>query len=149
TDESSDDDELLTVDVDSILDAFNRALGQSLAHEYYLGWHYRSADPRLIEFSNARFYDNRMITFPGTAVEPPLQVVEVEGAGDNTAKGSGTSDRATAAEVTRVVDLMIEHVHQRPDESLGVIALSLKQAERIDYALNQRLKADPTLRAYF
>ncbi|BFU45761.1 hypothetical protein KRMM14A1004_39980 [Krasilnikovia sp. MM14-A1004] len=146
-DSDADEDDLLTEDVESVLDAFNRALGQSLAHEYYLGWHYRSADPRLIEFSNAHFYDNRITTFPGTAVEPPLTFTEV--IGDSTAGGSGTSERATAAEVDRVVDLMIEHVQQRSDESLGVIALSAKHADRIEAALTQRLRSDPSLQNYF
>src|SRR5690606_17902386 len=81
--EADGDDEdppgLLSEDVDSILDAFNRALGESLAHEYYLGWHYRSEDARLIALSNAMFYDNRMITFPGSAVEPPLRLITVSG----------------------------------------------------------------------
>ncbi|GAB5378069.1 MAG: hypothetical protein AcusKO_45310 [Acuticoccus sp.] len=29
-----------------------------------LRWHYRSRDPRLIQFSNERFYDGRLVLFP-------------------------------------------------------------------------------------
>ncbi|HEY6314919.1 MAG TPA: AAA domain-containing protein [Streptosporangiaceae bacterium] len=44
-----------------------------------------------------------------------------------------------AAEVTRVVELILEHACARPDESLGVIALGIKHAERIDLALREAL----------
>ena len=66
--------DLLTDDAESVLEAFDRALGGFSRHEYYLGWHYRSQDARLIAPSNAFFYDNRMVTFPGTAVAAPLRV---------------------------------------------------------------------------
>ena len=35
-----------------------------LFREAYLKWHYRSRDERLIKFSNAFFYENRLVTFP-------------------------------------------------------------------------------------
>jgi len=155
--EADGDDEdppgLLSEDVDSILDAFNRALGESLAHEYYLGWHYRSEDARLIALSNAMFYDNRMITFPGSAVEPPLRLITVSGeaelASGSRGRDTGTSDRVMAPEVERVVDLMVQHARQRPTESLGVIALSMKQADRIEAALQKRLRDEPDIRDFF
>ena len=105
--------DLLTQDAESVLEAFNRALGRTLAREYYLGWHYRSQDARLIAPSNAFFYDNRMVTFPGTAVASPIEFVLVEGA--------ESKDGSSPQEVRRVVDLMIGHARRRPGESLGVI----------------------------
>ena len=32
-----------------------------------LAWHYRSADERLIAFSNAHLYGRSMLTFPGVS----------------------------------------------------------------------------------
>jgi len=46
------------------------------------------------------------------------------------------------AEVDKVVELILEHARTRPRESLGVIALGVKHAERIDAALRAAL-ADP------
>src|SRR5262249_17339204 len=36
-----------------------------------LRWHYRSKHESLIAFSNAEFYDNRLITFPSPSVTAP------------------------------------------------------------------------------
>ena len=42
-----------------------------------LEWHYRSQDERLIAFSNASFYDGRLVTFPGPAGATSIQHVLV------------------------------------------------------------------------
>ena len=133
--------DLLTQDAESVLEAFNRALGRTLAHEYYLGWHYRSQDARLIAPSNAFFYDNRMVTFPGTAVASPIEFVLVDGA--------ESKDGSSPQEVRRVVDLMIGHARRRPSESLGVITMGITHANRIEEALNIRLRTEPDAREWF
>ncbi len=133
--------DLLTQDAESVLEAFNRALGRTLAHEYYLGWHYRSQDARLIAPSNAFFYDNRMVTFPGTAVTSPIEFVLVDGA--------ESKDGSSPQEVRRVVDLMIGHARRRPSESLGVITMGITHANRIEEALNVRLRNEPDARDWF
>jgi very-short-patch-repair endonuclease len=135
------DRDLLTQDAESVLDAFQRALGSTLAHEYYLGWHYRSRDARLIAPSNTFFYNNRMVTFPGTAVEPPIEFIQVEAA--------ESRDGSSPQEVRRVVDLMIGHARRRPTESLGVITMGITHAIRIEDALRQRLRTEPDVRDWF
>ena len=42
-----------------------------------------------------------------------------------------------ADEVAEVVRLILEHARTRPGESLGVIALGMRHAERIDLALRR------------
>lgn len=133
--------DLLTQDAESVLEAFNRALGRTLAHEYYLGWHYRSQDARLIAPSNAFFYDNRMVTFPGTAVASPIEFVLVDGA--------ESRDGSSPQEVRRVVDLMIGHARRRPTESLGVITMGITHANRIDEALHLRLRTEADAQEWF
>ncbi|HEY7175684.1 MAG TPA: AAA domain-containing protein, partial [Micromonosporaceae bacterium] len=135
------DRDLLTQDAESLLDAFNRALGQALANEFYLGWHYRSRDARLIAPSNAFFYGGRMVTFPGTAVTAPIRFVEVPSA--------ESADGTSAVEVRRVVDLVIEHARAHPSESLGVITMGITHAHRIEDTLYQRLRTAPELRDWF
>ena len=97
-----------------------------------LSWHYRSRDERLVAFSNDRIYGGALTTFPGVARDDVLRhvVVGQDGTGDT-----------VAAEVTEVVRLVLEHARTRPGESLGVIALGVKHAERVDTALRAALAA--------
>ena len=99
-----------------------------------LTWHYRSRDERLVAFSNERIYGGALTTFPGVARDDVLRHVVV---GQD---GSAASD-GVSAEVTEVVRLILEHARTRPGESLGVIALGVKHAERVDAALRDALTA--------
>jgi very-short-patch-repair endonuclease len=99
-----------------------------------LTWHYRSRDERLVAFSNERIYGGALTTFPGVARDDVLRHVVV--GQDGSAANDGVS-----AEVTEVVRLILEHARTRPTESLGVIALGVKHAERIDAALRDALTA--------
>jgi hypothetical protein len=52
--------------------------------------------------------------------------------------------------VDKVVELVLEHARIRPQESLGVIALGVRHAERIDLALRSALEsAGPEVEAFF
>jgi very-short-patch-repair endonuclease len=89
-----------------------------------LNWHYRSRDERLVAFSNDRIYGGALTTFPGVARDDCLRhavVADVE------------------AEVAEVVRLILEHARTRPGESLGVIALGMRHAERVDAAVRAAL----------
>ncbi|MGH3206617.1 MAG: AAA domain-containing protein [Trebonia sp.] len=97
-----------------------------------LTWHYRSRDERLVAFSNERIYGGALTTFPGVARDEVLRHVVV----GQDASGSGDG---VSAEVTEVVGLILDQVRTRPGESLGVIALGVKHAERIDAALRAAL----------
>ena len=59
-------------------------------------------------------------------------------------------EASVAAEAVRVVELVLEHARSRPAESLGVIALGVKHAERIDLALREALAGvDPRVEVFF
>ena len=132
----------LAVDAESILDVFETALGDTLASQYRLLWHYRSRDARLIDFSNNYFYDNSLMTFPGTLQESPVVLDEVEQIVGRYAKADD--------EVDAVVDAIFTHVSARPEKSLGVIALGIKHANRIQSAFQTRLRdSGPTSQAFF
>ena len=98
-----------------------------------LNWHYRSRDERLVAFSNDRIYGGALTTFPGVARDDCLRHVVV--AQD---PGPGQESSVTA-EVAEVVRLVLEHARTRPKESLGVIALGMRHAERIDAAVRTAL----------
>jgi hypothetical protein len=112
-----------------------------------LQWHYRSRDESLIVFSNQQIYrpdGQEMITFPGPGAESAVTHVLVEGA-----TGGDGAEESNAEEVRRVVELVLEHAEDRPEETLGVIAMGIKHASRIQAALDEALRGRLDLEAFF
>jgi hypothetical protein len=139
--EDEDDEDTVSFEAgfESVLDALRPLLPTAA-----LTWHYRSRDERLVAFSNERIYGGALTTFPGVLRDDCLRHVVV--AQDKTPG----QDASVTAEVTRVVELILEHARTRPEESLGVIALGIKHAERIDLALREALaSAGPQTEAFF
>jgi very-short-patch-repair endonuclease/DNA polymerase III delta prime subunit len=129
----------LTSGYESILDV----LGALLPWRS-LTWHYRSRDERLIAFSNAHIYDSSLVTFPGIAGQGCLRHVNVPQ--DSATPGQ---EESVAAEARRVVDLVIDHAETQPHESLGVITMGIKHAERIQAELLTRLANRRDLDEFF
>ena len=125
-------DEAITEGVESILDVLAAALPSRR-----LTWHYRSLDERLIAFANAQVYEGSLVTFPGTGTDPVVRHVLVDGHGI-VAEGEAAVE-TTTTEVDRVVEVVLEHARTRPDRSLGVIALGITHATRVDEALRRAL----------
>jgi very-short-patch-repair endonuclease len=109
-----------------------------------LTWHYRSKDERLIAFSNANLYDRSLTTFPGVAGDECLSHELI-----SFSPPIGDDTLSVADEVNRVVDLILEHAKTRPHETLGVIAMGIKHANRIDEALRQRRADRPEIEEFF
>jgi very-short-patch-repair endonuclease len=124
---------------ESILDVL-----ASLLRSSTLRWHYRSRDERLIAFSNAWIYDRLLTTFPGVTGESCLRHVHV----DQLPAAAG-QEESVAAEVDQVVELALEHARIRPNESLGVITMGIKHADRVDLALRHALVAHTELQPFF
>ncbi len=110
-----------------------------------LGWHYRSRDERLIAFSNAQpnLYNWALTTFPGVAGPDCLSHVAIPFRPGRLGQEDSVTD-----EVARVVELVADHARTRPDVSLGVIAMGLKHANRINEALRRERATDPDLDAF-
>jgi len=125
-------DDSLTEGFESILDVLSAALPVRR-----LTWHYRSLDERLISFANAQMYDGTLVTFPGTSEEAVVGLEVVDGSAP--VQPGLEAIESTQAEVDRVVKLVLAHSRTRPGESLGVIALGIKHANRIDQALRSAL----------
>ena len=139
-DEESDEDEALTV-YESILGRLQGLLGSH--QRYRLRWHYRSLDERLISFSNTEIYGGDLVTFPGTGVDAPVRLAIVDGTAVIGQDGSAPE------EVAEVVRLALEQATRQPGETLGVITMGTKHAERIDKALRKALLDRPELSAFF
>jgi len=123
---------------ESVLDAL-----RPLLPTWPLAWHYRSRDERLVAFSNTRIYGGALTTFPGVFRDDCLRHVVVS-------QGPEPGQEVSViAEVEQVVELILEHARTRPRESLGVIALGIRHAERIDAALRYALGDHPDLEGFF
>jgi very-short-patch-repair endonuclease len=59
------------------------------------------------------------------------------------------SEESSSAEVRRVVELIVEHAAEHPEHSLGVIAMGIKHADRIDGTLRLALRERPDLEDFF
>ena len=146
TDDGDDDDVdshlSLTEDIESLLD-----VSGVLLRDKMLQWHYRSRDDRLIAFSNAHIYGGSLTAFPGAIVDPPVTHCLIP---FRSIPGV-TGTRSNPDEVQRVVELILEHARETPDESLGVIAFGQHHANNIDNALMRRLSEvnDSSLDVFF
>ena len=112
-----------------------------------LTWHYRSRDERLIAFANDAMYDGRLTTFPGTSLESAVTFEPVDG--QAVVQPGVDTIETTDGEVARVVELVLEHARTRPAESLGVIALGIKHADRLEEAITDALRTAPDVAAFF
>jgi hypothetical protein len=131
-------------DVDGALDDFESILDrlQPFIPSRTLTWHYRSRDERLIAFSNKEIYNRTLVTFPSTYTTSALRHIVVRS--DTPPGGS-----FMVAESERIVDLILTHAVERPEESLGVITLGLRGAETIHTRLRTALTARPELANFF
>jgi hypothetical protein len=130
--EGAPETEALTEGFESVLDVLTAALPTRR-----LSWHYRSLDERLVAFANREMYGGSLVTFPGTGSDPVVRLESVDGSG--VVQPGQEAIESTEAEVDRVVELVLEHARTRPRESLGVIALGIRHANRLDEALRRAL----------
>jgi very-short-patch-repair endonuclease len=140
-----DDDE--DVDDDDELGVFQSVLDLCKAAGAFpslpLTWHYRSQHEDLITYSNFRFYDRALHTFPGAsyrAADIGIEVFVVDGI----YRRGGARDNPIEAE--RVVDRILEHRTSHPELSLGVVTFSVAQEDAVLAAVERRAIEEPVLR---
>lgn len=107
-----------------------------------LNWHYRSRHESLIAFSNATYYENRLITFPSPVTEDrAVRFERVQGVYD---RGGSRTNRAEAAAIVAAIE---EHYldPRRKAESLGVVTFNQAQQNLIEKLLDARRQASTPL----
>jgi hypothetical protein len=104
---------------------------------------YRTRDDRLLAFPARTPYRGRMAMVPGVRGASRLRHELI----DTTGEGDDPID-STAAEVARVVDMVLEHARARSYESLGVVTLGSRHARRIDDALRRALVRAPDVATF-
>lgn len=129
-------------DLESILD---QALAARLPHLRLMG-HYRSRHETLIAFSNSKYYDNTLITYPSSETkESAVTLHRVDGI---YAKGKGRNNpieaKAVVAEVVRrLIDPKLN------GQSIGVVTFNTDQQRTIEDLLDEARRNNPEIEPYF
>lgn len=130
-----DDESAALVQTDSILDA-----AMPLFKMRRLRWHYRSQHESLIAFSNRNFYNNDLVIFPSPHAKSPEFGVKF-----SYVKGGRFVNQYNVEEASVVAKAVVKHALNHPKESLGIVAMSSKQREQIERAVEEECKADDTV----
>lgn len=129
-------------DLESILD---EALAASVKHHRLTG-HYRSRHESLIAFSNHRYYEGDLVTYPSCETrQSAVSFRQVDGL---YMKGKGRTNppeaKAVVAEIVRRLrDPELSRL------SIGVVAMNAEQQRLIENLLDDERRADPSLEEHF
>ena len=128
-------------DLESVLDD---CLALSMPQKHLL-WHYRSRHESLIAYSNAKYYENKLFTFPS----PDDQVsevswVHVDGYYD---KGSTKTNKAEAKAIVDEISRRLRDPQLRK-LSIGVVTFSQSQQNLVDDMLMEAFRSEPELETF-
>ena len=126
------DDHFTTTDAESILDVCSSHFRPTRS----LRWHYRSQHHSLIAFSNHSFYRGNLVIFPSPYGQGGKLGVRAVYLAD-----AIYENQTNLREAKRAVDAVVEHIASRPNESLGIVTLNIKQRDLIAELLEERLKS--------
>lgn len=112
-----------------------------------LKWHYRSRHEGLIAFSNAKIYNNQLVTFPSNIDKKEgygVEYIYVEnGYYDKGGKNGNVNEAA------KVAELVFKHFKGTPNKSLGVITFGTHQQEAIEAAITKIRVEHPEFEIFF
>lgn len=117
---------LVPADLESIL---SEAVESQLPRKL-LSWHYRSRDESLIAFSNLRYYDGRLATFPAPPSSDGNTAVELRQVQGVWEGGNTRAARVNREEASRVVEEIRQLSHQ-DEASLGVVTFNSQQRDLV------------------
>ncbi|GGF42498.1 DUF3320 domain-containing protein [Echinicola rosea] len=132
------DDEDQNEDLESILDDCEALSVPSKQ----LRWHYRSKHESLISFSNVKFYENSLFTFPSPDdLASRVKMVHVDGIYD---RGKTRQNKAEALAIVNEIEKRLQ-VPKGERKSLGVVTFSSAQQTLIEDLLMERFREKPEL----
>ncbi len=136
TDDQGTDDFQQVEDLESILD---ECLGAGLAM-FDLEWHYRSRHESLITFSNIKYYESKLITFPSPVTDDvAVRLEKVPGVYD---RGGSRTNRIEAQALVGAIE---KHYLDSTKEglSLGVVTFNQPQQMLIVQLVDARRRDNP------
>ncbi len=129
-------------DLESILDEM---LGCNLP-VINLSWHYRSRHESLITFSNQRYYDGNLVTFPSpVTTDTAVSMDYLEGCYE---RGASQTNRAEAEAIVAEIEQRLMDP-ARNQQSLGVVTFNQKQQMLILDLLDAARQRNPQLDRFF
>ncbi|MEH1833860.1 MAG: AAA domain-containing protein [Nostoc sp.] len=128
SDDSNDEEEVY----ENLLDECSPL---SIMKEFTLRWHYRSQNESLIAFSNQKFYNSKLISFPNPVkdVSRGVHFHPVEGGIYD--RGGKRKDNIREAE--EIAKLIVQHFQRHLKQTLGIITSSKQQAKAIWEQVNR------------
>lgn len=142
----SDDADELDSDVKDFTSILELAKSSGAFRNLGLRWHYRSRHEALIAFSNYRFYDGHLITYPSAQEEGTDVGVEFFHVDGMYRRGGGADN---PKEARAVAERVIQHYRTRPGLSLGVVTFSVAQADAVVAAVDELRTLHRDLDAHF
>jgi very-short-patch-repair endonuclease len=142
--ESTADDEDVEADLESILD---ECISANLPMRN-LNWHYRSRHESLIAFSNQRYYQSKLVTFPSPHTsDKAVRLCPVAGVYDK--GGSRTNLIEARSLVADLVARLKSPAFRESGHTVGVVTFNGEQQKLIMDMLDDACRKDPSLESYF
>ena len=139
---TTDDD--VEEDMESILD---ECLGAGVP-SHSLSWHYRSRHESLIAFSNHRYYDSKLITFPAAVTR--ASAVTWKRISGVYAKGAGRINQAEAeAMVAEAVQRLTDPEFIAAKKTLAIVTLNSEQQKLVEDLLDKARQQHPQIERFF
>ncbi|MDR2199605.1 MAG: DUF4011 domain-containing protein [Deltaproteobacteria bacterium] len=114
-----------------------------------LHWHYRSRSESLISFSNQKYYDSELITFPSPDADDMYVSFHYVENGIYDRANTRTNEREARAVVADIVETLKSPWFGPGRFSLGVVTFNHDQESLIQDLLDQERRNDPDLDGYF
>ncbi|SEK25956.1 Part of AAA domain-containing protein [Sphingomonas palmae] len=134
-------------DLDSILD---ECLGAGVP-QHSLDWHYRSRHESLITFSNHRYYDGKLVTFPAPVTR--ASAVSWQRVPGVWARGA---EKTNAIEAAAIVDDAVRRLRDSAfvdgsgrSLTLAIITMNAEQMKLIEDLLDRARRAHPEIEPHF
>ncbi len=142
--ESDLDDEDVEGDLESILD---ECIGANLP-AMELSWHYRSRSESLIAFSNHRYYQGKLVTFPSPVTDD--RAVSFNFVSGVYEKGGARINKPEAkALVADLVARLSSPGFRESKLTIGVVTFNAEQQSLIEDLLDDARRRDPSIEPYF
>jgi very-short-patch-repair endonuclease/DNA polymerase III delta prime subunit len=138
----SDDDADGDIDYDGDLESILDELRSSNVPELTLNLHYRSRRESLIAFSNDRYYDNGLVTFPAPErSDRGLRLVQPDGFYDR--GKSRTNEGEARAIVSEIIGRLNSNDPEISQKSIGVVSFNSEQQSLVQDLLDRERSKNP------
>ncbi len=129
-------------DLESILD---QALAARLPHLRLKG-HYRSRHETLIAFSNSKYYENSLVTYPSS--DTKKSAVTLHRVDGIYSRGRGRNNPVEAVAVVKEIVKRLTDP-KRSHQSIGVVTLNTEQQRTIEDLLDYERRKNTEIETYF